>query len=72
LPKSLSNQKFNEHIKEVALKAGLTETGRLATDPNKPLYECISSHTSRRSFATNLYLVGYPTIEIQKITGPQN
>jgi integrase len=33
------------------------------------LYECISSHTARRSFATNLYLDGYPTIEIQKITG---
>ena len=69
LPKSLSNQKFNEYIKEVALKAGLTERGRLGTDPNKLLYECISSHTSRRSFATNLYLDGYPTIEIQKITG---
>jgi integrase len=69
LPKSLSNQKFNDYIKEVAMMAGLTEKGRLATSPDKVLYECISSHTARRSFATNLYLDGYPTIEIQKITG---
>ena len=69
LPKSLSNQKFNEYIKEVALIAGLTQKGRLTTMPGKLLYECISSHTARRSFATNLYLDGYPTIEIQKITG---
>jgi integrase len=27
------------------------------------------SHTARRSFATNLYLQGYPAIEIMKITG---
>lgn len=69
LPKSLSNQKFNDYIKEVALRAGLTEKGRLITAPDKPLYDCISSHTARRSFATNLYLDGYPTIEIMKITG---
>ena len=69
LPKTISNQKFNEYIKEAALAAGLTEKGRLSTDPNKPLYDCLSSHTARRNFATNLYLDGYPTIEIQKITG---
>lgn len=69
LPKSLSNQKFNDYIKEVAITAGLTEIGRLTTTPEKRLHECISSHTARRSFATNLYLDGYPTIEIMKITG---
>jgi integrase len=69
LPKSLSNQKFNEYIKEVCKKAGLTEKGRLSTDPKKGLCECVTSHTARRSFATNLYLDGYPTIEIMKITG---
>lgn len=69
LPKSISNQKFNEYIKEVCKVAGLKEKGRLSTDMNIELFECISSHTARRSFATNLYLEGYPTLEIMKITG---
>lgn len=69
LPNSVSNQKFNNYIKEACKQAGLTETGRLLTEPNLPLYESVSSHTARRSFATNLYLDGYPIIEIMKITG---
>ncbi len=69
LPKSLSNQKLNSYIKEAAALAGLTETGRLSSDMAKPLNECISSHTARRSFATNLYLSGFPVIDIMKMTG---
>jgi len=69
LPKALSNQKFNDYIKEVCKRVGLTQKGRLLTEPEKELWECISSHTARRSFATNLYLEGYPPIEIMKITG---
>lgn len=69
LPKSISNQKFNDYVKEVCKQAGLTETGRLSTEPEKELYRCVSSHTARRSFATNLYLEGFPTIDLMKITG---
>lgn len=69
LPKSISVQKFNQYIKEVCMLAGLTETKRLTTQPDKPLYECVSSHTARRSFATNLFLEGFPPKEIMKITG---
>jgi len=69
LPRAYSNQKFNDYIKEVCELAELKETGRLSTDAKKPLFECVTSHTARRSFATNLYLDGYPTIEIMKITG---
>jgi integrase len=69
LPKSISNQKFNEYIKEVCKLTGMNEKGRLSSDLNLELWECISSHTARRSFATNLYLEGYPTLEIMKITG---
>ncbi len=69
LPHAPSNQKFNDYIKEAAEKAGLTEIGRLATNPDWPLHQCISSHTARRSFATNLYLQSYPIPEIMKITG---
>jgi integrase len=29
----------------------------------------LSTHTARRSFATNLFLSGFPAISIMKITG---
>lgn len=69
LPRTVSSQKFNDYIKEAVEEAGLTETGRLSTDPTKHLWECITSHTARRSFATNLYLEGFPSHELMKITG---
>jgi integrase len=69
LPKSISNQKFNDYLKIVCRQAGLTETGRLVTSPEKELCDCVSSHTARRSFATNYYLQGFPTIDLMKITG---
>ena len=64
-----ANQKFNDYIKEACQEAKLNETGRLSTDPTKELWECVSSHTARRSFATNYYLQGFPTIDLMKITG---
>ncbi len=69
LPKALSEQAFNRYIKEAAKAAGLTETGRLLGEPDAALFECIASHTARRSFATNYYLEGFPTIDLMKITG---
>jgi integrase len=69
LPRALCNQKFNEYIKEACKKAKLTEKGRLLTEPSKELYNCISSHTCRRSFATNLYLHRVPVRDIMKLTG---
>jgi integrase len=69
LPKAYKNQVFNRYIKEVCKAAGLNEKGRLSSDLKKELWECVSSHTSRRSFATNLYLDGYPVNEIKKATG---
>lgn len=69
LPKTISSQKFNDYIKEACKAAGLTIKGRLSSSPGKQLWECVSSHTARRSFATNLYLDGFPSHEIMKITG---
>ena len=71
LPPSISNQKFNEYIKEAAKLAGLNEIGRLAGAPKEELWQTLSSHTARRSFATNYYLSGFPKIELMKITGHQ-
>ena len=69
LPKSFSNQKFNDYVKDLSRAAGMTTKGRLANHPERELWECISSHTARRSFATNYYLQGFPTIDLMKITG---
>ena len=68
LPTTISNQKFNEYVKEVCKMAGMDEKGRLSTKPDMMLYQAISSHTARRSFATNYYLQGFPTIDLMKIT----
>ena len=64
LPKSISDQKFNQYVKEVCKVAkidNLVEGSK--QDPktkrkqfgNYPKYELITSHTCRRSFASNLY-----------------
>tara|TARA_R110000764_G_scaffold182068_1_gene268002 strand:- start:200 stop:1558 length:1359 start_codon:yes stop_codon:yes gene_type:complete len=75
LPK-ISDQKFNERIKEVCEKAGINEPciynetkGNLTTRKEQPKYELISSHTGRRSFATNHYKQGFPMLSIMAITG---
>lgn len=76
LPKTSTNQKTNEYLKELGEKIGIdqsvnksiTKGGVRQTESFKK-YELISTHTARRSFATNLYLSGFPTISIMKITG---
>ncbi|WP_423130635.1 site-specific integrase [Gaoshiqia sp. Z1-71] len=76
LPDAPSNQKFNDYIKEVGELAGInTPTAKRLTRGGKritqsfPKWELISSHTARRSFATNLYKSGFPSISIMQITG---
>lgn len=76
LPKMLSNQKFNDYIKEVAKAADIDESiflqttkGGLSYTETAPKYSLVTSHTARRSFATNAFLAGVPTISIMKITG---
>ena len=79
-PRPAANQKFNEDIKEVCKKAGIdtkvpiTESEVVKGVPrrvtrNQPKWKCVSAHTARRSFATNMYKRGFPTLEIMKITG---
>ena len=47
----------------------MNEKGRLSSKPENELWKSVSSHTARRSFATNYYLQGFPTIDLMKITG---
>ena len=67
---------FNRKIKKICRKAGIIQEvfikksskGRQLTIKLKK-YELVSSHTGRRSFATNAYLAEIPTLDIMAITG---
>jgi integrase len=76
LPPTISNQKMNEYLKDIAKEAKFNELISLQFTKagkevitNVPKYSLISSHTARRSFATNMYLDNFPTISIMAITG---
>ena len=69
-------QVFNEEIKKICLKAGMThlETKRETRGGKKiiltiPKYKMVSSHTARRSFATNFYEDGVPVKQLMAVTG---
>lgn len=72
----MSDQRFNEHVKELCRLAGInepittvrTEGGRQVTRTQEK-WRLVASHTCRRSGATNMYLAGIPSISIMKITG---
>ena len=75
LPK-ISNVKYNLYIKEVGQLAGINES--ITKDTNKSgkavsfkrkKYQLITTHTARRSFATNMYKRGYSPVQIMSITG---
>jgi integrase len=74
----ISNQKYNQHLHELCSKCDLLNEmvttkairGGKVMETTQPKYELISSHTARRSFATNEYKRGELTpSEIMVITG---
>ena len=76
LPTSYTNQVMNKYIKEVAKLCKINSPTEITTSKagiiekhTLPKYDLISTHTARRSFATNLYLADIPSISIMKITG---
>ncbi|MFH4963881.1 site-specific integrase [Gaetbulibacter sp. M235] len=76
LPKAYVNQKMNVYLKEVVGKAEINELiettitkGGKVEKNTLPKSKLVSTHTARRSFATNLYLANVPSISIMKITG---
>ncbi len=76
LPRVISNQKFNEYLKQLGEKAKIKEPvtltktkGGLSFEKAFKKWELITVHTARRSFATNMFLADIPTISIMKITG---
>jgi len=76
LPNGISNQKFNDYLKEVCQLAEIKNQvsksitrGGIREKKYYLKWELISSHSARRSFATNLYNSNFPTISIMAITG---
>lgn len=76
LPKQISNQKYNDYLKDAAKIAEInsifvktaSEKG-MNVEKKYKKHELISSHTARRSFCTNAYKDGVPAISIMAISG---
>ncbi|MFC5191871.1 tyrosine-type recombinase/integrase [Algoriphagus aquatilis] len=77
LPPAISNQKMNDYLKDIAgavdcLKVPVEVDlikGGLETLTEKEKWELVTTHTARRSFATNVYKSGFPAVSLMKITG---
>jgi integrase len=76
-PRKISDQKYNEYIKEIAKEAGLTQLvngskqdviTRRKVFGKFPKWELVTSHIGRRSYATNKFGV-IPTSLIMTMTG---
>jgi len=75
-PKRMTEQHINYCLKEIGELAEINETiqkeitrGGVKESIEYKKYELISNHTGRRSFCTNAYKSGMPTIDIMAISG---
>lgn len=64
-PKGITNQKLNEHLKDLIKLTSFKDDIGI----KGPKWKEVTTHTARRSFATNAFLSGVPTLSIMKITG---
>ncbi len=76
LPKAYCNNVINKELKSIAREAGFIDTviqvRTHGIERKETVYEkwqLVSTHCARRSFATNLFKQGFPSINIMKITG---
>lgn len=76
LPPAISNVKMNKYLKDIArlvpclsekVQSNITRGGKRVTE-SKTKGELVTTHTARRSFATNLYLDGVSSLTIMKLT----
>ena len=72
----MTSQELGRYIKEIGQMAGITSKvevieikGNRKEINTKSKYQMITTHTARRSFATNMYYDGMNPIDIMKITG---
>lgn len=75
-PRIQCNQVVNRKIKEICQRAGITEQimvsetrGGIRQEETYEKWQLVTSHTARRSFASNAYKRGIPTLSIMQITG---
>lgn len=77
LPRAISNQNMNEYLKDLCKKIEALDVpmtisqtkGKFKVETSVKKYQRVSTHTARRSFATNLYKEGVSPMIIMKITG---
>lgn len=77
LPEAISNQKTNDYLKEVCklvkcldVPASKTRTqGGMKVTTNYRKWQIVTTHTARRTFATNAYLQKIQTLTIMAVTG---
>ena len=69
----ISNASYNRNIKEIGKLAGLKDNVKVRDENDKltavPKYTLITSHTARRSFATNALKRGMDMTMLMKLTG---
>lgn len=72
----ISDQRHNDQIKDICKAAGITDTTMVTITKGgerkeivKQKCDLVSSHTARRSGATNMYKAGIPLHYIQQILG---
>jgi integrase len=75
-PKRMPEQHINLALKEIGIKAELNDEivikkikGGKEIIEEKKKHELITNHTARRSFCTNAYFAGMPTLDIMAISG---
>lgn len=77
LPPAISNQKMNSYLKDIAKEVDILKVdieaegvkGGMRFSEKKKKFDLVTTHTARRSFATNVYKSGFPAISLMKITG---
>lgn len=76
LPHAYSNWYFNKYLPSIGAKARINEKIMIERQLKGVIvqeaylkHELITTHTARRSAATNMYLAGIPTFRIMLITG---
>jgi len=76
IPPQISNQKFNDHLKELFEELKLNRPVTIKVIRNKKVYETvsplsavISSHTARRTFITMCLNKGMPLQDVMKMSG---
>lgn len=78
-PPQLSNQKYNNYIKEVGLHCGITTPMKIVRiragkreEKTYPKWQLLTTHAGRRTFISNALMMGIPVETVMKWTGHKN